>query len=48
MLKWEKFLFNVILNRGISTYLKNKKYLILIVDKLIRKFNVLSKQYTAF
>ena len=31
-LKWEKFFFDVILDREIFTYLKNKSYLILTVN----------------
>ena len=31
-LKWEKFFFDVILDREIFTYLKNKNYLILMVN----------------
>ena len=37
-LKWGKLFFDVILDHEILTYLKNEKYLILIVNS--RKFNV--------
>ena len=38
LLKWGKFSFHVTVDREIFTYLKNKKYLILIVNKKFKIF----------
>ena len=37
-LKWGKFSFYVMVDHEIFTYLKNKKYLILIVHKKVKIF----------
>ena len=46
MFIWGKFLFDVILDRGIFTYLKNKKLLIWIVNREFNIFIFQLEQYT--
>ena len=48
LLKWGKFSFYGIVDCEIFTYLKNKKYLILIVNKKFKIFEFSMEQYTMF
>ena len=46
MFTWGEFLFDLILDRGIFTYLKNKKLLIWIVNREFNIFIFQLEQYT--
>ena len=43
--KWGKFSFYVMVDSEIFTYLKNKKYLIIIVNKKFKIFDFKIEQY---